>query len=318
MSDIIELPESRLSKAVGISGQLATELAKSSGVDVGVACPSSTSGANGGVPAGANPARQETSGGHPPDTGAMVETQHPPIALPVALAPLHEMEESLMAMLDTEAMVTEEQEQAFLQDLSTTMQATVAKRDRVGAFIKHCEARAAECTAEIERLSARKKMFAGAAERVRNYVLWIIQALGPDDGGKPRKLEGEKFTFSTRKLKDQLEIYDETRVPNAFKTVNIELPAEVYFRYARVLKELLGIETASDFSIDETALRKALEGAPALCMMCGGSGRHCEHLYHDDAGELDCPCPDCYATGVISPSVPGAKLVSGRTGLVLR
>jgi Siphovirus Gp157 len=273
MSDVIQLPESRLSRAVALSGQLAEALTSS---DAG--------------------ASEASVGGR--NEGAIT-------SLPAALAPLHELEPSLMSLIDTAELVTEEQELAFMEELSATLQSTVAKRDRVGAFIKHCEARKEECAEEIERLQARKKGFANAAERVRDYVLWIIEGLGPDEKGKSRKLEGDKFTFSTRKAKDKLDIYDETLVPNQYKSVSIELRADVYFRYAGVLRELLGIETASNYSVDEALLRKDLE-APSV---------ECDYCIADIDKEA---CPKCGGSGIVPPSIPGARLITERKVLVLK
>lgn len=234
--------------------------------------------------------------------------------IPAVLSPLHELESSLLALLDTEDCVTPEQEQAFLQDLSETMQAVVAKRDRVGAFVKHCEGQAALAADEIRRLTVRKRALENAAERVRGYVLWIIEAMGPDDKGKLRKLEGNKFTFSTRKAKAKLEITDEAAVPSRFKFVDIDIPAEKFERYMGVLRDLFGV-CIPTYSVDEVQLRAYLEGPPTECKACGGAGDLCP------AGPSDAPmnvCHACGGSGVIPPSVPGAKLLTDRNSLVLR
>jgi Siphovirus Gp157 len=292
-STVAQFPESRLSRSVELSGQLAEALAD----DIGAPpTPVGTVGKDD----PANPGRELAP-------------------LPAVLSPLHELEESLLALLDTEELVTEEREQAFLEDLSHTMQATVAKRDRVAAFIKHCEAQVEVCADEIQRLQARKRVLANAAERVRSYVLWIIEALGPDAEGKLRKLEGDKFTFATRKAKPKLEITDESSVPQKYKWVKVGVPAEQFERYRGILRELFGTLPALDYSLNEAGLRAALEGAPEICAVCGGDGNAliASGSQVDGSGEYY-PCPHCGGSGVVPPSVPGARLLTDRNSLVLR
>lgn len=235
-----------------------------------------------------------------------------PAVLSSNLGPLHELEESLLALLDTEDCVTPEQEQAFLQDLSETMQAAVAKRDRVGAFVKHCEGQAALAADEIRRLTVRKRALENAAERVRGYVLWIIEAMGPDDKGKLRKLEGNKFTFSTRKAKAKLEITDEAAVPDQFRLVSITVDATEFRRFEQALKGLFRETFSLSYELHQDRLRAYLEGAPTECALCGGSG---EIFVIPESA--DC-CDACGGSGVIPPSVPGAKLLTDRNSLVLR
>ncbi len=307
MSDTIQFPESKLSRSIELSGQLRDELAKN---EIGVPpTPVGTAGTD-------DPSKSKGEALAP---------------IPAVLSPLHELESSLLAFLDTEDCVTEEQEQAFLADLSRTMQATVAKRDRVAAFIKHCEARADECANEIKRLHARKRTFDSAAERVRNYVLWIIEALSPGPDGKYKKLEGNKFTFSTRKIKPRLEITEEADVPATFKSACIEMPAEQYTQYRKVF-EALGIELSvetTDFAVDESRLRTYLEGAPQPCADCNGSGIVQGRLISGFISGIDSEavarneadyqcCPTCRGFGVIHPSVPGARLLTERNALVIR
>lgn len=289
-AEITPFPESRLSRSIGISGQLADALRDS-------ASPPSADTAV--VPS----AVQRVAGDPPP--------------VPAALAPLHELEPSLMALVDSEDLVTEEQEQGFLQDLSQTLQATVAKRDRVAAFIKHCESQEAAIDAEIERLNLRKKGFASAARRVRNYVLWIIDALGAiDEKGKPRKLEGQNFTFSTRAVKDKLEITDEHLVPDSFARIHFSVPAAAYARVAKVLEALDVLPAKAERIVDFEAVRKYLEGPAAPCVLCDGTGG--VNALTEEARDIEVACPDCGGTGAVLPSLPGANMLRNRRVLVLK
>jgi hypothetical protein len=235
-----------------------------------------------------------------------------------ALAPLHDLEDSLQCLLDTEDCVTPEQEQAFLEDFSMTMQATVAKRDRVAGFIRHCEAQAEVAADEIRRLQARKRILENAAERVRNYVLWIIEGIGPDDKGKLRKLEGNKFTFSTRKAKPKLEITNEGLIPREYMDVTITLNGPWYIKVWAVLHALgMHVIGQPTWLVNEESVRLALEGAPTECEACGGSG-HPLMINRDTEEFAFRECPDCGGSGVVPPSVPGARLITDRNSLVLR
>jgi hypothetical protein len=143
---------------------------------------------------------------------------------------LYEVEDSLIAFAESaESGIDPAQEQEFRADLARALEAAVAKRDRVGEFIKHLEAQAEFAAAEAKRLLERKQRFERAAERMRDYVGWTIQnVLGQDEQGRWRRLEGRTTTFSLRKLPDVLRVNDEASIPLEFKTLLIEVPAAAW------------------------------------------------------------------------------------------
>jgi hypothetical protein len=141
---------------------------------------------------------------------------------------MFELEQDLEALLDTESLVPPEQEAEFYAQLATQLEASIDKRDRVGQFMRHCELQAANCDAEIERLLKRKQTFEAANRRMRQYVQAVIESLGPDAKGKPKKLEGKTITFSLRAKPGSIEIADESAVPAEFKSIVVKLPLETW------------------------------------------------------------------------------------------
>src|ERR1035441_10645152 len=110
-----------------------------------------------------------------------------------AVMTLYDAEESLTAFLDTQDMVTPDQEQAFLADFETALTTASDKRDRVAGRLSKLEAQQAFASAEIARLQAFKKHAEAQQERLEGCVSYVIQRLGKDAKGKWRKLEGRKI-----------------------------------------------------------------------------------------------------------------------------
>lgn len=143
-------------------------------------------------------------------------------ALPAPVAPsLFDLEQDLQAFFNTEDLVPEEQRAEFESALAEQLKASVAKRDRVAQFIQHCSHQQENCDKEIARLKARKESFERAEKRVKQYVQSVIESLGPDAKGKPKKLEGNLATFSLRQTPGHIEITDESKVPAEVQNVEV-------------------------------------------------------------------------------------------------
>ncbi|MCU1340143.1 MAG: hypothetical protein JWO19_5724 [Bryobacterales bacterium] len=119
-----------------------------------------------------------------------------------------------------------------------------------------CEYTAEQTANEIRRLTARKRSFENAAERPRGIVIWVIMALGKDDKGKPRKLQGAHFTLSARACPNTVRIEYESLVPDAYKRVRVNMPAEQWAMICERLSEPFPVAT---YYIDGAALKTALE-----------------------------------------------------------
>lgn len=126
---------------------------------------------------------------------------------------LFELEQDLQALLDTEDLVSEDQRGQFEAELAESLKASVAKRDRVAQFIVHCAMQQENCEREIERLKKRKESFDRAGKRIKMYVQRVIESLGSDANGKPKKLEGNLATFSLRQAPGHIEVIDASKVP---------------------------------------------------------------------------------------------------------
>jgi hypothetical protein len=63
---------------------------------------------------------------------------------------------------------------------------------------------------------------------MRQYVQSVIESLGTDAKGKPKKLEGKTVTFSLRARPASVEITDELLVPAEYKSVVVKLPLELW------------------------------------------------------------------------------------------
>jgi len=237
----------------------------------------------------------------------VIETQEQEL-IRTTLPPLYEIEDTLVALLDTEDSVLPEQEAAFRSDLAIQLQKAVAKRDRVGAFIRMCEQAAANTAEEIKRLQTRKRVFENTVERVRGYVVSIIESLGRDEKGKLRKLPGSNFTLTARACAPSLEIDDETQVPKAYKRVRVDLPVETW-EAIRALPGFLEPAPVGAYYVDSAALKAALE-SPEPCTECKPTG-----LTKLDA-QIRQQCPACKGTG--RRVIPGAHLITGKHALVIR
>lgn len=187
-----------------------------------------------------------------------------PPAPPVSL---YKIEQHLEALADTAAVVPAELEAEFLEEFRADLAVAAEKRDAVCHYISHLEAMAGLADAEMKRLAERKKHFENAAERLGQYVIQVIDSLGPDAKGKPRKLEGKTTTMSARACPASVNVTDESLVPTEFKSVTVTLPAPVW----ESLVDSLDLDSAAQLldqikrpsvACNKTALKAALEEGP--------------------------------------------------------
>lgn len=151
---------------------------------------------------------------------------------PAVARPLYSLELHLAALLDTEELVTEDQEREYALELHTTLLAAKDKRDRVGQFLAHLEGKEALVDAEIKRLQGLKASIVSANAKLTDYVTRVIESLGKETGkdGKERyrKLEGNTTVLSLRGCDKRAEVTDELAVPAKYKRTTVTLPAEMW------------------------------------------------------------------------------------------
>lgn len=141
---------------------------------------------------------------------------------------LYEIEDSLLALTDTDDLVSDEQRTEFEQELAIQLQTAVDKREAVGRFIRFCDVSCQNCDIEIKRLQERKKRWQNAEARMRQYVQSVIELMGQDDRGKFRKLEGRTITFSLRANPAQLDIADNSALPDKYQDITVTVPFDVW------------------------------------------------------------------------------------------
>lgn len=180
---------------------------------------------------------------------------------------LYAVEDHLNCLMECEDTVTPEQEEEFVRDLAVALNAAVEKRDKLGQFMAHMEQQVAFAKQEIDRLTARKKMFERAIEKAEGYVVRVIESLGTDAKGKPKKLEGQTVTFSLRNCPASVAVANEVTIPIAYKHIAVKLPVPLYER----IVDALDIETAAEtmdaggtISVDKVALKHALQAGEEI------------------------------------------------------
>ena len=170
---------------------------------------------------------------------------------------LYEAEDYLASLLETDGAVPEEQREAFELELSHSLSAAQDKREKVARFILQCEAEADFCKAEADRIKARGKSFQNAAARVREYVLGYIMAQGLDAQAKFKKLVGKTTTMSARSNPASVEIVNEEMVPSAYKTVQVEMPLEIWHVLVDRFPDLTA-GALKGVAIDKRAVKEAI------------------------------------------------------------
>ena len=150
------------------------------------------------------------------------------VPAPETRATLYVLEEGLLALLDTEELVSEEQQAAFLEDLGRQLAVARDKREGVGRFLLHLESQIELAAAERKRLTERQARFESARDRLKAHVVGVIERLGPDERGKLRKLEGHTLTLSAPGLASAVEITDETALPMSCRTIEVRMPADLW------------------------------------------------------------------------------------------
>ncbi len=195
---------------------------------------------------------------------------------------LFDLEQNLESLFDTEAFVTDEQEAEFRLELSSALEASIEKRDRVGQFIRHCQMQQQNCEDEMDRLQARRKSFAAAEERMRKYVHAVITSLGRDSKGKTKKLEGKTITFSLRPTPGSVEISDAEAVPDDYKKVTVTLPADTWTLLCDEMRdddndplwfEMQRANERASKTISKTAVKQAIDAGvevPGADLTIGG------------------------------------------------
>lgn len=170
----------------------------------------------------------------------------------IPIRTLHQIEEDLAVLLESIDGVTPELEAQYLEDLGHVLGAAKDKRDAVARYMSHLENQIQAAKDEIKRLQDRKADFEGALDKLKAYTVRVMDGLGV------KKLEGNVVTLSLRKCPASVEVTDESAVPNAYKSAEIRMPADL----AEQILDTLPIDApvALSYAVDKRAVKSAIEG----------------------------------------------------------
>lgn len=176
---------------------------------------------------------------------------------------LYEIEQELQALVDSAETVTPEMAEQYAVELQTALQNSIAKRQRVGEFLRHCEAHEDACDREIDRLTALKTQYSKARERVEEFVIRTVLAIGPDEKGKLKVLEGETVKLVVKGTPDAVLVENESAVPVEFQRVTVKMPHMVWQRILDAMpNDLLmhhAAECKQETAVDKIAVRNAIK-----------------------------------------------------------
>lgn len=153
-----------------------------------------------------------------------------------ALEPLYKIEAELEALVDSLETCPEELRPELEARIAHYMGQEIEKVDRVNAVLSALEYTAKNARTEIDRLRDRAQAADRAAERLKAYVLHVIQQR---DGGP---LRGRNVTFTAREAEAVI-VQDPGLVPEEFRrtTISVEVQKEAVKRAIRSGVEVPGV-----------------------------------------------------------------------------
>jgi hypothetical protein len=178
---------------------------------------------------------------------------------------LYELEDTLRAFANTIALAEEPPvRQLILDEIGQAVQKTKEKRDRVVAFLRHCEHQQKFAEAEIERIQKRKEVIARVREELECYLVQVIDQFARPDQRGIKRLEGNLSSMRIQKNPDSVLVTDEHLLPVAWKDIVLTMPAHVW---EALLQRLATDERAlfvrkvkkSEFKPDKKAIANELK-----------------------------------------------------------
>lgn len=171
---------------------------------------------------------------------------------------LYDIQDHIAALIESAETVAPEQEAEFLQDFQHWLEARGEKVDSVAQFMCHLESQIDLAKSEIERLRDRKHAYEIALERLKSYVVRVMEASGQ------KKLEGHTVTLSIRKCPASVEIVNEPEISPDYKVVSLSLPARLLEQVLDAIDfnlagKVLERSSDKDVTVDKRALLDALK-----------------------------------------------------------
>ena len=179
---------------------------------------------------------------------------------------LYGLEAELLALLDTEDLVTDPNQRAEIErEIIAVRCAVVEKRDRVAGLIRHCKQTQSAIAEERNRLATLAAHYEAVEERVKGYVAEVIRAAGKDSKGKYKPLEGRTLVMRLQASGgvQSLEIVQENAIPTHLGKFHGVIGEQHYRR----LRELCGDDPNTlaeldrmTWHVDTGSVRAILEG----------------------------------------------------------
>jgi hypothetical protein len=137
----------------------------------------------------------------------------------------------------------------LLEEIGTALHCAREKRDRVAAFLRHCESQEAFADQEIDRLKKRRDRIAKVRSELEVYVVQVIEQLVEPDRRGVRRLDGNHSSLRIQKNPDSVAITDVEALPGSLKDAVVTLPALVW-------QALLDCVPSEDREMYEALVRK--------------------------------------------------------------
>jgi hypothetical protein len=164
---------------------------------------------------------------------------------------LYAIEQELTQFIDTEALVPEDQLQAFQAAFLEKTQQAVAKRGNCIRAISHIEAQIAGAKAEENRIAEWRKSLESGLERFKAYLIRCIELSGQ------KKVEADNGSLAIQANPESVEITDLDAVPDEFKTFTVQMSGAAWRELSADLEDRMDIKVT--YTADKVALRKAMK-----------------------------------------------------------
>ena len=177
---------------------------------------------------------------------------------------LYDIEENLLALIDTEEMCPEDQLAEHAAALAETGEAAVAKRDRSIQFIRSVESAIDGLRVEALRLTEKRRRLAAGLDRYEKYLIHVIEMSGQQTSATIKRLKGRLGDLCAVTNSPSLRIIDETAIPESWRRASVEMDAELWDEIVATLRQqdfwredLRGCKVSK--SIDTAAIKAALK-----------------------------------------------------------
>ena len=155
---------------------------------------------------------------------------------------LYELEDTLQALVNTIDLAEDPSvQEMILDEIGQTLQRVREKRDRVVAFLRHCEQQQEFADAEVERIQKRKRLIARVHQTLESYLVRVIDQFAEPDRRGIKRLEGNFSSMRLQRNPESVVISDDQALPVAWKDVVITMPA---YAWEALLQRLDGDDRA--------------------------------------------------------------------------